>query len=208
MRRTTPAAPPSGRWPSSPRSGWRCAGRWRTTSPSASSICPRRTPWRGDDEGTADGETANESPADAGTANEAPANEAPANEAKTDGETGGQEDASGTEVRIDPIGVLAGAAGYDDPERWWEDVIEHRGAEAEAGPGTGEPVRTRWRRSRRWPRRWARCARPTATGAMTAIRYGRPICGSGSGPRDGSSGTTSPWCAAPGTYRPWRSAPR
>ena len=26
----------------------------------------------------------------------------------------------------DPIGMLAEAAGYDDPERWWEDVIEHR----------------------------------------------------------------------------------
>ncbi|MDQ1517462.1 MAG: hypothetical protein QOE80_3292, partial [Actinomycetota bacterium] len=26
----------------------------------------------------------------------------------------------------DPIGTLAAAAGYDDPERWWEDVIEHR----------------------------------------------------------------------------------
>ncbi|WP_327155190.1 DUF5682 family protein [Streptomyces tubercidicus] len=91
----------------------------------------------GDDEGTADGETANESPADAGTANEAPANEAPANEAKTDGETGGQEDASGTEVRIDPIGVLAGAAGYDDPERWWEDVIEHRGSGGGGGAGDG-----------------------------------------------------------------------
>jgi hypothetical protein len=31
-------------------------------------------------------------------------------------------------VRIDPLGVLAETAGYDDPERWWEDVIEHRGA--------------------------------------------------------------------------------
>ncbi|MBM7437153.1 DUF5682 family protein [Streptomyces sp. HB132] len=29
---------------------------------------------------------------------------------------------------IDPIGILAGTAGYDDPERWWEDVVEHRGA--------------------------------------------------------------------------------
>ena len=28
---------------------------------------------------------------------------------------------------IDPIGRLAHAAGYDDPERWWEDVVEHRG---------------------------------------------------------------------------------
>ncbi|MGW6095465.1 DUF5682 family protein [Streptomyces sp. NPDC055157] len=27
---------------------------------------------------------------------------------------------------IDPIGVLAEAAGYDDSERWWEDVVEHR----------------------------------------------------------------------------------
>ena len=25
----------------------------------------------------------------------------------------------------DPIGELATAAGYDDPERWWEDVVEH-----------------------------------------------------------------------------------
>lgn len=32
------------------------------------------------------------------------------------------------DVRIDPIGVLAETAGYDDPERWWEDVVEHRGA--------------------------------------------------------------------------------
>jgi hypothetical protein len=29
-------------------------------------------------------------------------------------------------VEIDPIGELAAAAGYDDPERWWEDVIELR----------------------------------------------------------------------------------
>ncbi|QNE75483.1 hypothetical protein F0344_13400 [Streptomyces finlayi] len=27
---------------------------------------------------------------------------------------------------VDPIGVLAETAGYDDPERWWEDVVEHR----------------------------------------------------------------------------------
>ncbi|MEU7744058.1 DUF5682 family protein [Nonomuraea sp. NPDC049158] len=30
-------------------------------------------------------------------------------------------------LRVDPIGTLAAAAGYDDPERWWEDVVEHRG---------------------------------------------------------------------------------
>jgi len=28
--------------------------------------------------------------------------------------------------RVDPIGSLAEAAGYEDAERWWEDVIEHR----------------------------------------------------------------------------------
>ncbi|MFG1975888.1 DUF5682 family protein [Nonomuraea fuscirosea] len=34
-----------------------------------------------------------------------------------------------TGMRGDPIGALAGAAGYDDPERWWEDVVEHRGGD-------------------------------------------------------------------------------
>lgn len=29
-------------------------------------------------------------------------------------------------VPVDPIRVLAETAGYDDPERWWEDVVEHR----------------------------------------------------------------------------------
>ncbi|GAA2254986.1 DUF5682 family protein [Kitasatospora cystarginea] len=32
----------------------------------------------------------------------------------------------------DPIGALAEAAGHDDPERWWEDVIEHRAPGADA----------------------------------------------------------------------------
>lgn len=34
-------------------------------------------------------------------------------------------------VRIDPLAVLAETAGYDDPERWWEDAVEHRGGEGE-----------------------------------------------------------------------------
>lgn len=29
-------------------------------------------------------------------------------------------------VRVDPIAALAAAAGYDDPERWWDDVVESR----------------------------------------------------------------------------------
>ncbi|MEU8688068.1 DUF5682 family protein [Streptomyces sp. NPDC048665] len=35
--------------------------------------------------------------------------------------------------RVDPLAALAEAAGYDDPERWWEDVVEHR------GPGERDP---------------------------------------------------------------------
>ncbi|MGJ5890660.1 DUF5682 family protein [Streptomyces niveiscabiei] len=36
-----------------------------------------------------------------------------------------------TALRVDPLRALAEAAGHDDPERWWEDVVEHR--------GTGDP---------------------------------------------------------------------
>jgi hypothetical protein len=36
---------------------------------------------------------------------------------------GGGDEAPRT--RTDPVGELAAAAGYDDPERWWEDVVEH-----------------------------------------------------------------------------------
>ena len=41
-----------------------------------------------------------------------------------DGEDGADDYAAGEEP--DPIGRLAAAAGYDDPERWWEDVVEAR----------------------------------------------------------------------------------
>ena len=35
-------------------------------------------------------------------------------------------DDAAEQVRSDPIGLLADAAGYDDPERWWEDLVEQR----------------------------------------------------------------------------------
>jgi hypothetical protein len=38
----------------------------------------------------------------------------------------GREAGPGHGLRLDPVGELARAAGYDDPERWWEDAIEHR----------------------------------------------------------------------------------
>lgn len=47
-----------------------------------------------------------------------------------EGEEGGQGrqggEGSGAELRGDPLAVLAEVAGYDDAERWWEDVVEHR----------------------------------------------------------------------------------
>ncbi|MEE1756112.1 DUF5682 family protein [Streptomyces sp. SP18CS02] len=42
-------------------------------------------------------------------------------------------------LRVDPIAVLAGTAGYDDPERWWEDVVEHR-APPDGGQADHDPV--------------------------------------------------------------------
>ncbi|MGP4044889.1 DUF5682 family protein [Streptomyces sp. 2A115] len=48
--------------------------------------------------------------------------------AAEEGQPGGFPAASEEAIRIDPLAVLAETAGYDDPERWWEDVIEHRGA--------------------------------------------------------------------------------
>ncbi|WP_367321257.1 DUF5682 family protein [Streptomyces sp. HUAS ZL42] len=41
---------------------------------------------------------------------------------------GDQQRAADVDVRVDPLAVLAGTAGYDDPERWWEDVVEHQEA--------------------------------------------------------------------------------
>ncbi|NEB82196.1 hypothetical protein G3I40_44345, partial [Streptomyces sp. SID14478] len=42
------------------------------------------------------------------------------------------------EVRVDPLRVLAETAGYDDAERWWEDVVEHR--EGDAFTALGEAM--------------------------------------------------------------------
>ncbi|MBB1246378.1 hypothetical protein GL263_22895 [Streptomyces durbertensis] len=39
--------------------------------------------------------------------------------------------------RLDPLAALAHAAGQDDPERWWEDVVEHRGGGPLGGPADG-----------------------------------------------------------------------
>src|SRR5262245_4154318 len=38
----------------------------------------------------------------------------------------GSERSRAASLRGDPLSLLAAAAGYDDPERWWDDVIESR----------------------------------------------------------------------------------
>jgi hypothetical protein len=54
-------------------------------------------------------------------------------EAATENEGAGEAEArtrsgprTGFDFAADPIGALAAAAGYDDPERWWEDLVEGR----------------------------------------------------------------------------------
>jgi len=42
-----------------------------------------------------------------------------------DGQLGDGQFGDGPRERADPVAQLAAAAGYDDPERWWEDVVEH-----------------------------------------------------------------------------------
>ncbi|GGW43506.1 DUF5682 family protein [Streptomyces xantholiticus] len=56
-------------------------------------------------------------------------------EFRTEDEDSGKE---APDVRIDPIAVLASTAGYDDPERWWEDVVELRGGRGRQGPRADE----------------------------------------------------------------------
>jgi hypothetical protein len=53
-----------------------------------------------------------------------------------EGETRRERDA----VRTDPLGVLAQAAGHGDPERWWEDVVEHRRDELAAFEAVAEAM--------------------------------------------------------------------
>ncbi|MFP8886089.1 DUF5682 family protein [Streptomyces mangrovi] len=57
------------------------------------------------------------------------------------GDEGGEETEEGPagELRLDPLRVLAETAGHDDPERWWEDVVEHRGIPP-AGPAGARPA--------------------------------------------------------------------
>ncbi|MEU9074832.1 DUF5682 family protein [Kitasatospora sp. NPDC048538] len=48
------------------------------------------------------------------------------------GPAAGEADGEPEEPAADPLALLAEAAGHDDPERWWEDVVEHRAPGADA----------------------------------------------------------------------------
>ncbi|MFE0625396.1 DUF5682 family protein [Streptomyces sp. NPDC058864] len=58
---------------------------------------------------------------------------------KGEEEGGGEGEAGTAHARIDPLAVLARTAGHDDPERWWEDAVEHRGRDGR-GEGDGDPL--------------------------------------------------------------------
>ncbi|NUT41743.1 MAG: hypothetical protein HOV86_17335 [Thermoactinospora sp.] len=97
-----------------------------------------------------------------------------------DGEQdGGQAEAPeepGGGLRVDPIGALATAAGYDDPERWWEDVVEHRGdtpfeviAEAMAAVREGHEPGGREARREAYMRRTLRAAIKEGFGTIAVV---------------------------------------
>jgi hypothetical protein len=62
-----------------------------------------------------------------GTAEEKKGQEKKGQEKKGEQQAGASDRSVDADVRIDPLAVLAETAGHDDPERWWEDVVEHRG---------------------------------------------------------------------------------
>ncbi|MEO3885873.1 DUF5682 family protein [Nonomuraea sp. B5E05] len=79
-------------------------------------------------------------------------------------------------LRADPIGTLAAAAGYDDPERWWEDVVEHRGdtpfaviAEAMAAVREGHQPDEREARREAYMRKTLRAAIKQGYGRIAVI---------------------------------------
>ncbi|MER7761712.1 DUF5682 family protein [Streptomyces sp. NPDC097619] len=48
-------------------------------------------------------------------------------EAGDGAESAGRPSEEDPDLRLDPLAALARAAGHEDPERWWEDAVEHRG---------------------------------------------------------------------------------
>lgn len=57
-----------------------------------------------------------------------------------DAEPGSESGQTAERVRLDPLGWLAQVAGYDDAERWWDDVVEHRGEGPSPFPAIAEAM--------------------------------------------------------------------
>lgn len=78
----------------------------------------------------------------------------------------------------DPLAQLAGAAGYDDTERWWEDMIEHRGSEEpwEAVTEAMAELRAGWSPEGREARREASMRRHIRAAARRHARVA-VVCG-------------------------------
>ncbi len=51
-----------------------------------------------------------------------------------------EEPQEGRRASLDPLGTLAEAAGFDDPERWWEDVVEHHTDPADLADAVAEAM--------------------------------------------------------------------
>ncbi|MFG2089808.1 DUF5682 family protein [Spirillospora sp. NPDC048824] len=65
----------------------------------------------------------------------------PGEEEADEPEEGGPSASEAAEgIRLDPLGWLAKAAGYDDAERWWDDVVEHRGGGPSPFPAIAEAM--------------------------------------------------------------------
>ena len=88
----------------------------------------------------------------------------------------------------DPLGALAAAAGYDDPERWWEDLVESRLDGSSPFPLLVEAMAEL---------RGGAPARPSPTERRREAYMRQTIRARA----DGGAGSGSRWSAAPGTPR-------
>lgn len=142
--------------------------------------------------------------------------------ATVDGEDGAPRAAAAPPVRPDPIAALAEAAGYDDPERWWEDAVEHRTGSALARFEHIRAAMAELRAGGTWPdpenerreaamRTAVRAEVRTGTGAVAVVcgAYHAPAVhpeGFGPAAADRALLTGLPKVKVTGTWAPWTAA--
>jgi hypothetical protein len=89
-------------------------------------------------------------------------------------------------ARDDPLGSLAAAAGYDDGETFWEQLVEHRRSDDAAC-------------SMPWRRRWPSCGQCRPSLIASARSAEKRTCGVRFVTRSGRGSSESQSCAARGT---------